>query len=403
MPAQRGVFERVLLCGKAGNVTGFTYAGHAQYIVFGVGRVNDLEETLAPFSWNRLLLCTSGSHRRNGNAERVLDALDNLVVAQFDAVKPHVQAEQVQEVVELAKGRDVDAVVGLGGGSVIGMAKAVTDRLHEARKGILAREAHPLEPAAVPALILPTTYAGSEMTSVYGVTGPVDGVRRKMTVSGRNIVPRVVVYDPLLTVDMPRELTGTSAMNALAHCFEALYSAKRDPLSTAAALRGIRAIGSTLANAMADGSNIEARTGLLEGAFLAGSALAQVQMAIHHGVCHVLGGTAGVPHGVANTIVLPHALRFNRTVAKAELAEAAISLDLANRSEDQLLAADRVIEWLNQLGLELGLPKRLSEHGVEESQIPELARIAMDGAPVKANPRRVESQSEMETFLREML
>jgi maleylacetate reductase len=384
-------------------VTGFSYAGHTQDIVFGVGVASELEETLAPFSWNRLLLCTSGSHRRNGNAEQVANALGTRVVGQFDSVKPHVQAEQVQEVVALAQECEVDAVVGLGGGSVIGMAKAVSDRLHESRTGTLAREAHPLESVAVPTVMLPTTYAGSEMTSVYGVTGPIDGVRRKMTVSGRNIVPRVVVYDPLLTVDMPRELTGTSAMNALAHCFEALYSAKRDPLSTAAALRGIRVIGLSLADAVADGSNIEARTSLLEGAFLAGSALAQVQMAIHHGVCHVLGGTAGVPHGVANTIVLPHALRFNRTVAKAELAEAAISLDLATRAEDQLLAADRVIEWLDQLGLELGLPKRLSEHGVEEWQIPELARIAMDGAPVKANPRRLESQSEMETFLREML
>jgi alcohol dehydrogenase class IV len=361
-----------------------------------------LAEKLEDYGWSRMLFCTSGSQQRNGNAEVVESTLGNQIAVTFDSVQPHVQAEQVQEVLDLALEHDVDAIVALGGGSVIGMAKAVSDRLHQARTGTLAREAHPLEPAVVPTVMLPTTYAGSEMTSVYGVTGPANGVRRKMTVSGRNIVPRVVVYDPELTVDMPQDLTGTSAMNALAHCFEALYSAKRDPLSTAAALRGIRAIGLSLPAACEDGANVKARSDLLEGAFLAGSALAQVQMAIHHGVCHVLGGTAGVPHGVANTIVLPHALRFNREAAKAELAEAAIVLDLSSRSDDQQESADRVIEWVERLRSGLGLPERLRNYGVDEEQIPELASIALDGGPVKSNPRPVSSSAELEEFMREM-
>jgi alcohol dehydrogenase class IV len=389
--------------GKAKIVTQFSYAGHAQDIVFESGAARELERILSPYSWKRYLILTSGSHVRSGNADRVQSALGNRVAALFDTVKPHVQIEQVEDVLGLALAHDVDVTLALGGGSVIGMAKATSDRLHEARTGVLARNAHPLEGPSVPTIMLPTTYAGSEMTSVYGVTGPVDGVRRKMTVSGRNIVPRVVVYDPELTVGMPAELTGTSAMNALAHCFEALYSAKRDPLSSAAALGGIRSIGLSLATACRNGSDVGARSDLLEGAFLAGSALAQVQMGIHHGVCHVLGGSAGVPHGVANTIVLPHALRFNRVAAKSELAEAAISMDLATRRDDRQVAADRVIDWIDGLSNELGLPKRLSEQGVDERQIPDLARIVMDGAPVKANPRRVESQQEMEQFLQRMM
>jgi maleylacetate reductase len=384
-------------------VTTFRYAGHAQDIVFGARTSEELEAIIAPYSWSRALFCTSGSHLRNGNADRVLASLGSRVVTTFDSVQPHVQVEQVRKAVELAQEHDIDVIVGLGGGSVIGMAKAVSDRLQELRTGTLAREAHLLESAAAPTVILPTTYAGSEMTSVYGVTGPVDGVRRKMTVSGRNIVPRVVVYDPALTFSMPPELTGTSAMNALAHCFEALYSKKRDPVSTASALRGIRAIGLSLPDACRNGDGLAARSAVLEGAFLAGAALAQVQMAIHHGVCHVLGGTAGVPHGVANTIVLPHALRFNRDAARAELAEAAIAVDLATRQDDPGVAADHVVEWIDQMGWDLGLPKRLSDHGVAEDQIPELARLALDGGPVQANPRPVESQGEMEAFLRGML
>jgi maleylacetate reductase len=384
-------------------VPAFRYAGHAQDIVFDVGASNDLEPIVAPYSWSRILFCTSGSHIRNGNAQRVSSALGNRIVATFDSVQPHVQVEQVEEATELAESERVEAVIGLGGGSVIGMAKAISDRLQERRTGELARNAHPLQSAEVPTIILPTTYAGSEMTSVYGVTGPVDGVRRKMTVSGRNIVPRVVVYDPDLTVDMPFELTGTSAMNALAHCFEALYSSKRDPLSTAAALRGIRAIGQSLPAACRDGDDIQARSDLLEGAFLAGAALAQVQMAIHHGVCHVLGGTAGIPHGVANTIVLPHALRFNRDAAQNELAEAAIVVDLASRDDNPVDAGDRIIDWVDQMGWDLGLPKRLTDYGVSEEDLPELARIAFDGGPVKANPRPVASPDELVTFLRAMM
>lgn len=383
-------------------MAGFSYAGHAQDITFGVGSSKNVDDLADRFGWERILLVTSGSHVRNGNAGRVVERLQDKLIASFDSTLPHVQVEQVDEVVSLAQEHSVDAVVGLGGGSVIGMAKATSDRLQEARTGTLAREAHPLTPALVPTMILPTTYAGSEMTTVYGVTGPVDGVRRKMTVSGRNVVPRVVVYDPELTVSMPSELTGTSAMNALAHCFEALYSARRDPLASAAALRGIRAIGQSLPAASANGEDLNARAALLEGAFLAGSALAQVQMAIHHGVCHVLGGSAGVPHGVANTIVLPHALRFNREVARAELAEVAITLDLARRSDDQLQGADQVIDWLEGIVRDLGLPSRLRDHGVDEDRLPELASIAMDGAPVKSNPRPVESVHEMESFLRGM-
>ena len=381
----------------------FQYSGHVQDIRSGPGITSNLATELELYGWQRILFLTSGSHVRNGNASKLELALDGRIAATFTAVEPHVQEEQVNEVLELATSSEVDAIVALGGGSVIGMAKAISDRLHEARTGTLARLAHPLEPAAVPTVVLPTTYAGSEMTSVYGVTGPVDGVRRKMTVSGRNIVPRVVIYDPELTLGMPPELTGTSAMNALAHCFEAIYSPRRDPLSSAAALRGIRAIGLSLPVACNNPNDLPARQALLDGAFLAGAALAQVQMAIHHGVCHVLGGSAGVPHGVANTIVLPHALRFNRDVARAELAEAAITLDLAGRGDDQGDAADRVIDWVDRLGLELGLPRVLSDYGVSDDQIPELARIALDGGPVQANPRPVTSQAEMETFLREML
>jgi maleylacetate reductase len=381
----------------------FSFSGYAQDVLFGAGKAQEIADVIDRFGWNRVMVFSSASHVRNGNVNRIEQAIGDRIVARYHGVQPHVQAKQVAEALEIASENSVDVIVGLGGGSVIGMSKAISDRLHEVHTGTLARDASPLTGATVPTVILPTTYAGSEMTPVYGVSGPVDGVRRKVTVSGRNIVPRVVIYDPELTVGMPWQLTGTSAMNALAHCFEALYSKQRDPVSSASALRGIRAIGLSLPKLFENDKDIDARGDVLEGAFLAGSALAQVQMAIHHGVCHVLGGTAGVPHGVANTIVLPHALRFNRNVARAELAEVAVTLDLATRSHDQLEAADRVIAWLDGMNVDLELPRCLSDHGVDDDMVRELARIAIDGGPVQANPRPVSSIDEMESFIRAML
>jgi alcohol dehydrogenase class IV len=380
----------------------FEYSGYAQDIVFEAGAVEQLESVVDRFGWRRVLLCTSGSQRRNGHAARVESGLGARRLATFDGVRQHVQEEQVNEFAATARDLGVDAIVALGGGSVLGIAKAVSDVLHEASAGYPGRQAGPLEPAQVPTIAIPTTYAGSEMTTVYGVTRVVDGVPRKLTVSGRNVVPRVVVYDPPLTVDLPAELTTTSAMNALAHCFEALYSIRRNPLSTSVALGGIRAIGASLPRCYADGRDLDARSRLLEGAFLAGTALSQVAMAIHHGVCHVLGGTAGVPHGVANSIVLPHALKFNREAAARDLASAAVVLGLSGIGDDPVRSTGALIDWMDGLVAEVDLPTRLRDYGVKRDDLPELARIAFDGGPVKYNPRPVRDASEIEELLRTM-
>src|SRR5260370_24527870 len=125
-------------------------------------------------------------------------------------------------------------------------------------------------------------------------------------------------------------MTASTGINALAHCIEALYSITRNPLSTAAALRGVQTIYSALPRCYVYGDNLEARSEMLTGAFLAGTALAHVSMALHHGLCHVLGGTAGVPHGVANSIILPHAMRFNLDVAGPQLAQGAEALGIVH-------------------------------------------------------------------------
>jgi alcohol dehydrogenase class IV len=239
------------------------------------------------------------------------------------------------------------------------------------------------------------------MTAIYGVTREIDGVPRKVTVTDPKVAPKLVIYDPLLTLDLPPELTAATGINALAHCVEALYSTSRHPLSTAAALSGIRSIGGALPRCHADGSDLDARAAMLTGAYLAGLSLASATMALHHGVCHVLGGSAGVPHGIANSIVLPHAMRFNRDAAAAELAAAAEALGIPRERRSDAALAEAAAQHVFDMIGGMGLPQRLRDVGVGQDDLPRLARLAFEGRTVHNNPRPIADAGQIEELLRE--
>jgi alcohol dehydrogenase class IV len=209
-----------------------------------------------------------------------------------------------------------------------------------------------------------------------------------------------VVYDPELTLDLAPELTAATGINALAHCVEALYSITRNPLATAAARAGIEAIAGALPRCYSAGTDLEARGDLLAGAYLAGTALATVAMGLHHGLCHVLGGTAGVPHGMANAIILPHAMRFNQEASAPQLGLAADALGLATRGQSDLAAAGAATERVAELIGRLGLPRRLRDAGVAMDDLPRLAEIALLSRAVRNNPRPVRDAAEIEALLR---
>ncbi|UCC51645.1 MAG: iron-containing alcohol dehydrogenase, partial [Anaerolineaceae bacterium] len=280
-------------------MTRFSYDTAAQKVVFGAGDIKLLPGILDDFGWQRLYLCTSPHLTKNGSVDMIISSLEEKDVAVFDQTASHVPQAQVVEALAIARESGCDVVIGLGGGSAIGLAKAVSYELSAGQPFKNASTG-----LAMPTIAIPTTYAGSEMTPLFGVTRQEsEGMKRKITKSDVSITPKVALYDPLLTLDLPPQLTASSGVNALAHCIEAVYSKTRNPLSTASALRGIKLISRALPVCVDDGLNLTARSELLEGAHLAGLALATVSMGIHHGTGHVLGGTAGVPHGVANCIV----------------------------------------------------------------------------------------------------
>jgi alcohol dehydrogenase class IV len=381
----------------------FRYTSYAQEIIFGAGSLAQLEDAVDRFQMQRLMLCTTGSLRRGGWIKLIEQALGSRLVAIYEHVQPHVPDFQVTEALELASESGVDALIGMGGGSPIGMAKALSVALEERRTGQPARATNPMDQPLVPVVAIPTTYAGSEMTPTFGITHHNDGVTHKITLTDSKITPKLVIYDPVLTLDLPPEITAATGINALAHCIEALYSITRNPLSTSEALRGIRSIYSALPLCYVDGDDLDARTEMLVGAFLAGSALSHVSMALHHGLCHILGGTAGVPHGFANSIILPHALRFNIDATSHQLAGAAEVMGVERKnsvtpSNDEVVA-EEVVERINSLISQMNLPQHLRSVGVSETDIPNLAQLALQSRAVQSNPKRITNVSQIEAIL----
>jgi maleylacetate reductase len=378
----------------------FRYTSYAQEVIFGSGSLARLGEAVERFHWQRLMLCSTGTLRRDGTVGTIEEVLEKRLVAGYDHVQPHVPDFQVVEATSIAYENEVDAVIGLGGGSSIGMAKAVSISLEEKRLGRPARAAFPTEQPLVPVVAIPTTYAGSEMTSTYGITGHEGGLARKITVTDVKVTPKLIIYDPALTLNLSPMMTASTGINALAHCIEALYSITRNPLSTAAAIGGVRAITGALPRCYAAGSDLEARSEMLMGAYLAGTALSSVTMALHHGLCHALGGSAGVPHGVANAIILPHAMRFNLSVTVQQLAPAAAAMGISLEGKSAEAAVEEAVQRIYELIGRMNLPQHLRDVGVHEADLPQLAQVALQSRAVQSNPRAISGAGEIEAVLR---
>jgi len=265
----------------------FSYATNPARVVFGSGTSARVRDEVERLGHARVLLL-AGPHLSDA-AARVADVLGPLVVARFDGAAMHTPVEVTEQALAVLRAHDVDCVVAIGGGSTTGLAKALALR------------------TGVDQVILPTTYAGSEVTPVLGETA--DGV--KTTQSSPEILPETVIYDVDFTLNLPVPISVASGVNALAHAMEALYSPDANPVIDAMALEAIGGIARALPKVVADPSDVDARGELLQGAWLAGTCLGAVGMGLHHKLCHTLGGSFGLPHAETHTVVLPHAMAYN--------------------------------------------------------------------------------------------
>ncbi len=284
--------------------------------------------------------------------------LDLPVAARFTGVRRHSPLETVSAATAAAAG--ADGLVGLGGGSSIDTAKAVSAA------------------TSLPLIAVPTTYSGAEWTSYFGMRDEVRGLKT----GGAGAHTVAVVYEPSLTLELPVDETVGTALNALAHAAEALYAGDSEDASA-----GARLIGANLEAVVRDGRDLEARTALLEGAFHAGRALAERGLFLGHALAQALGGRYGLPHGAMNALTLPPALRFN----EAAVPDAIAALGRALGTDD----APARVEKLARLG---GFG-RLRDFGVPEGDLPSLAEEAAARGGARANPRPV-TAADAETLLR---
>jgi maleylacetate reductase len=331
----------------------FTYDAIPGRVVFGPGSRHRLADEARALGATRILLVASTYE--DELATDVAGVLGDLVVGRFDDVAQHVPVAKAAAAVELARELDADTVVTIGGGSATGFGKAIA----------LDVDVHQIA--------LPTTYAGSEMTTIYGLT--LGGHKR--TGTSDRVKPEVVVYDPELTLSLPPRIAGPSGMNALAHCVEALYGPGANPVISAIALEGIRALHRSLPRVCEAPDDLDARTDALYGAYLAGVALATGGTALHHKTCHVLGGMFDLNHGDMNAVVLGHAVAYNAP-AIPELME----------RMGEALGTDHVAGALFDLTAGIGAPTSLREIGMPEGGIDEAARRVV--AEAAANVRSPE-------------
>ena len=262
-----------------------------------------------------------------------------------------VPTDRIADVAAAAEG--ADGLLAVGGGSAIDLAKAVS------------------ADSGLPLVSVPTTYSGAEWTGFFGVRDP----DRRMKGGGAGAYLAGIVYEPQLTLDLPRDQTGGTALNALSHCAEALYVAGHNPEGDREALAGAELIGETLPQVLADARDLDARTRLLEGAQHAGAALGSAGLALGHAMAQAIGGRYGIAHGAANALCLSPALRFNEPVAAEAIGRFGEALGVGD-------PAARVDELARASGF-----TRLRELGVPEGDLDEIATAVVQRAGAKANPR----------------
>jgi maleylacetate reductase len=333
----------------------FTYDINPGRILFGAGTFHAVAGEIERIGAQRALILSTPFQR--ADAERLAERLGSLAGGVFSEATMHTPVPVTLKALAAFEAAGADCVVSLGGGSTIGLGKAIAWRND------------------APQIVIATTYAGSEVTPILGQTE--NGI--KTTVRDPRILPEVVIYDPTLTTGLPVAMSVTSGLNAMAHAVEAVYARDRNPVSSLMALEGVRALRDALRVIVEQPDNLPARTSALYGSWLCGSVLGTVGMALHHKLCHTLGGSFDLPHAETHAIVLPHSAAYNAQAAAQELQPLA---DLFGGS---------IGGGLYEFAKSLDAPLALKDLGLKESQLDEAADLAVKNP--YWNPRPIEREA----------
>jgi len=331
----------------------FVFDQPSYRVVFGAGSLDRLPEEVTRLGARRALVVSTRAELPF--AEDAARRLGTLAAGIFAGAVMHHPIEVVRAARARAAELDADCYVTIGGGTTTGTGKAIA-----------------LE-TGLPVVAVPTTYAGSEMTPIYGITE--GGVKK--TGRDRRVLPRTVIYDPVLTLSLPPQVSGPSGINAMAHCVEGLYAFDGNPIVTLMAAAGIRALASALPRVVQEPANLDARADALYGAWLAGIVLGTASIGIHHKLCHTLGGTFNLPHAEVHTVILPHATAYNSSAVPEAMRIAA-----------QALGAGDAAQGIFDLIERIGAPTALKDIGMPADGLDRAATLATESP--YPNPRPVE-------------
>ena len=331
----------------------FVARSAAVRVRFGPGCRHCVAEEIKRIGGRRALVLSTP--QQADTALALAEDVGDLAAGVFSGAAMHTPVPVTEEAMVHLSEVEGDCVVSVGGGSTTGLGKAIAYRTD------------------LPQIVVPTTYAGSEATPILGQTE--DG--RKTTLVDPKVQPEVILYDAELAVGLPAGMSATSALNAIAHAAEALYARDRNPLSTALAVEGIKAFAGALPKVIDSPDDLDARGETLYGAWLCGTVLGQVGMALHHKLCHALGGSFDLPHAETHSIVLPHALAFNEAEATELLAPVA-----------EIFGGASAASALHGFAKSIGAPLALKELGLAESDLDRAADIATQNQ--YWNPRPVD-------------
>lgn len=335
--------------------TPFVYTSFPTRVVFGSGTLSRLKQEIELLGIERVLIVGTSSQR--SQIQSLKEAIGGKAVGVFDGAAMHTPVAVTEQAMALVAKLNVDGVIGIGGGSSIGLSKAIAFR------------------TGLPQIVIPTTYSGSEMTAILGETQ--DGL--KVTKSDPRIRPKVVIYDVELTTSLPVDISVTSGMNAIAHAVEALYAHDTNPVIAALAEEGVSALAAALPKVAGSPEDIPAREQALYGAWLCGICLGSTAMAIHHKLCHTLGGTFDLPHAPTHTALLPHALAYNADHAPRAIERLCRALNNQN-------PATALFDLAQSLGAEMSL----GNLGMPEEGIDRATDLAFKN--VYPNPRPLEPE-----------
>ena len=338
----------------------FEYNPVPNKAVFGKNSALKLKEEVTALGASRVLIaCTKGMVAR---IDHVIEALGEMCVGIYDGAEPHCPEHVAMAALDLFKRNNADCVVAVGGGSTIGIGKAITLRTDK------------------PLIVVATTPCGSESTPIYGLLIG----NHKKTGRDRKVIASTTIYDPVLSTTMSAHHTGTIGMNSLAHCVEALYAQTTSPISDLFAEEGIRNLTNGLCNSIKDPNDLTAREQVLYGGMLSGYCVTLAGIAIHHKLCHVLGGHHGIPHGESNSVVLPYAVAYNETAAPQ-------AMEHIKRAMGTTSASGGIFDFAS----EIKVPKSLKELGMNVEDLDIAAEETVKTTPYNPKPVDIKSVREM--------